>query len=77
MYMVELLDEDTLDCLYEGGPFDLDEARLVMARLTSRIRPGEYLRLSEPDVYNQDPYGDEDDGQPDEAQEWYDYDPDC
>tara|TARA_R110000868_G_scaffold405033_1_gene683929 strand:- start:249 stop:464 length:216 start_codon:yes stop_codon:yes gene_type:complete len=70
MYMVELLDEDTLDCLYEGGPFDLDEARLVMARLTSRIRPGEYLRLSAPDAY-------EDDGQPDEAQEWYDYDPDC
>lgn len=69
-FMVELLDEDTLEVLYGAGPFDLDEARNVMARLTSRIRPGEYLRLSEPDIY-------EDDGQPDEAQEWYDYDPDC
>lgn len=24
-----------------------------------------------------DDYADENDGQPDEAQEWYDYDPDC
>jgi len=71
-FMVELLDEDTLEVLYGSGPYDLDEARNVMARLTSRIRPGEYLRLSEPDIY-----AEEDDGQPDEAQEWYDFDPDC
>lgn len=32
------------------------------------------------DIYNvgyRDPNGYEDDGQPDEAQEWHDYDPDC
>ena len=28
-------------------------------------------------VHGQDDYYDDYDGQPDEAQEWYDYDPDC
>ena len=72
MYIVELLDEDTLECLYSCQPLDLAEARLEMARITSSIRPGEYLRLME--LVDEDL---EDEGQPDEAQEWYDYDPDC
>ncbi len=28
-------------------------------------------------VHGQDDYHDDYDGQPDEAQEWYDFDPDC
>ena len=33
--------------------------------------------LSEDTEYDDEEYNEEYDGQPDEAQEWYDFDPDC
>lgn len=67
--------------LYEDGMFNTDQLVLSMIMWMSErdvkefVQANQFFGFSDLPGGPQDP--DADDGQPDEAQEWHDFDPDC
>jgi len=67
-YLLELIDSGLLD------PRDVVTMAL---KYMSEDEVADMMRCNEILVEDDEEFGDYDDRQPDEAQEWYDFDPDC
>jgi hypothetical protein len=62
----------------EAGLSDQSIIELMVMEGVPREACSEILRVFKQGAYMwQTPFEDENDGQPDEAQEWHDFDPDC
>lgn len=71
------LKEIAVEVFPSANKFAVADGVKSIIRILERIKPAEYAVLHRsmyPFSYSAPT---EDDGQPDEAQEWYDYDPDC
>ena len=67
-YLLELIDSGMIDA----------EAVVTMAlKYMSEDEVADMMRCNDILVEDDEEFGDYDDRQPDEAQEWYDFDPDC
>jgi hypothetical protein len=67
-YLLELIDSGMLD------PRDVVTMAL---KYMSEDEVADMMRINDILVEDDEEFGDYDDRQPDEAQEWYDFDPDC
>jgi hypothetical protein len=67
-YLLDLIDSGLLD------PRDVVTMAL---KYMSEDEVADMMRINDVLVEDDEEFGDYDDRQPDEAQEWYDFDPDC
>ena len=67
-YLLELID---------SGMIDAQAVVLMALKYMSEDEVADMMRVNDILVEDDEEFGDYDDRQPDEAQEWYDFDPDC
>ena len=67
-YLLELID---------SGLLDARDVVTMAVKYMSEDEVADMMRCNEILVEDDEEFGDYDDRQPDEAQEWYDFDPDC
>ena len=67
-YLLELID---------SGLLDARDVVTMAVKYMSEDEVADMMRINEVSYEEDEEFGDYDDRQPDEAQEWYDFDPDC
>jgi cytoplasmic iron level regulating protein YaaA (DUF328/UPF0246 family) len=67
-YLLELID---------SGLLDARDVVTMAVKYMSEDEVADMMRINDVLVEDDEEFGDYDDRQPDEAQEWYDFDPDC
>jgi cytoplasmic iron level regulating protein YaaA (DUF328/UPF0246 family) len=67
-YLLELID---------SGMLDARDVVTMAVKYMSEDEVADLMRINDILVEDDEEFGDYDDRQPDEAQEWYDFDPDC
>jgi cytoplasmic iron level regulating protein YaaA (DUF328/UPF0246 family) len=67
-YLLELID---------SGLLDARDVVTMALKYMSEDEVADMMRINDVLVEDDEEFGDYDDRQPDEAQEWYDFDPDC
>jgi cytoplasmic iron level regulating protein YaaA (DUF328/UPF0246 family) len=67
-YLLELID---------SGMLDARDVVTMAVKYMSEDEVADMMRINDLLVEDDEEFGDYDDRQPDEAQEWYDFDPDC
>jgi len=67
-YLLELID---------SGLLDARDVVTMAVKYMSEDEVADMMRMNDVLVEDDEEFGDYDDRQPDEAQEWYDFDPDC
>jgi cytoplasmic iron level regulating protein YaaA (DUF328/UPF0246 family) len=67
-YLLELID---------SGLLDARDVVTMAVKYMSEDEVADMMRINDILVEDDEEFGDYDDRQPDEAQEWYDFDPDC
>jgi cytoplasmic iron level regulating protein YaaA (DUF328/UPF0246 family) len=67
-YLLELID---------SGMLDARDVVTMAVKYMSEDEIADMMRINDILVEDDEEFGDYDDRQPDEAQEWYDFDPDC
>ena len=67
-YLLELID---------SGMLSADDVVTMALRYMSEDEVADMMRVNDILVEDDEEFGDYDDRLPDEAQEWYDFDPDC
>jgi len=67
-YLLELID---------SGLISAEDVVTMALKYMSEDEVADMMRINDVLVEDDEEFGDYDDRQPDEAQEWYDFDPDC
>ena len=63
--------------LIDSGLLDARDVVTMALKYMSEDEVADMMRINDVLVEDDEEFGDYDDRQPDEAQEWYDFDPDC